>query len=155
MITVDELIDLQNRWSAFIVDIGRAYQEGGNYMKAAQDMINELYAYHHGQVLFKPTKAAKVQFRETKEQALSYFVGGSIPEDNGFALTPWSNVRFENHQMEIEEGLAVVMGNYYFTNANTGEEVQAEFTLGIRRAKDGRPVIFLHHSSIPYSPEKA
>lgn len=42
------------------------------------------------------------------------------------------------------------MGNYYFTDKN-GKEVKVEFTFGYKRAKDSRLVIFLHHSSIPFS----
>jgi hypothetical protein len=118
------------------------------------DFITEMYAYDDGGVLFKPTRAAQVQFRDTQEQSLSYFVGGSLPEDHGFALRPWSHVRFENHGIRIEGGMALVMGNYYFTDANSGQETKVEFTLGIRRADDGRPVIFLHYSSLPYAPEK-
>ncbi|MGM0760664.1 MAG: hypothetical protein ACQEUB_13295 [Thermodesulfobacteriota bacterium] len=154
MLTIDDVLQVQNRWGDCIVDIGRTYQQGGDYRKAAQDMLNVMYAFDQGGVLFKPTKATEVQFRETQEQALSYFVGGSISEDSGFALQPWSHVRFENHKIKMDTGLAIAMGNYYFTAAETGEEVQVEFTLGIRSADDGRPVIFLHHSSLPYQPEK-
>lgn len=152
--SVDEVVSLQNKWGACIVDIGKMYQAGGDYRRAAQKLITEMYAYEEGGVLFKPTKAARVQFRDTQDQALSYFVGGSIPEDHGFALRPWSHVRFDNHRIMIDGGLAFVMGNYYFTDANSGQETKVEFTLGIGRADDSRPVIFLHHSSLPYAPEK-
>ena len=154
MFSVDEVVQLQNKWGARIVDIGIMYRANGDCRRAAQEMISEMYAYEEGGVLFKPTKAVHVQFRDTQEQALSYFVGGCIPEDHGFALQPWSHVRFDNHRIMIEGGLAFVMGNYSFTDANSGQETKVEFTFGLKRADDGRPVIFLHHSSLPYAPEK-
>ena len=153
MVHIDEMATLQRKWGARIVGIGKRYLEGGDYRQAAEDMIDALYAYDHGGVLFKPTKAAQVQFRDTKNKALSYFVGGSIPEDHGFALNPWSRVRFENHSVVLDKDWAIGMGNAYFTDAHSAKEVQAEFTLGIRYAGDGHVVIFLHHSSLPYDPE--
>ncbi|MGQ9831530.1 MAG: hypothetical protein ACUVQI_07980, partial [Thermochromatium sp.] len=105
-------------------------------------------------VLFKPTKAAVDEFRETREEALSYFVTGVEAEDHGFALQPWSRVRFVNHQIVINQDTAEAMGNYYFTDAKTGEVVKADFTFGYRRAADGHLVVFLHHSSLPYRPEE-
>lgn len=154
ILTRDEVIWLQNKWSYSIVNIGLAYIEGGDYKEVTLNMINDMYAYHEGEVLFKPTKATRVQFRDSQELAFSYFVGGLIKEDHGFALKPWSNVYFNNHQIIIERQLAFAMGNYYFIDANNGEEVKAEFTIAIKRAVDGRPVIFLHHSSLPYDSDK-
>jgi hypothetical protein len=133
------------------VSIGKVFQAGEDYNTKAREMIAKMYGYDDGPVLFKPTKAVVDQFRETADQALSYFVGGSVTEDHGFALQPWSEVRFENHDIVIQDGVAVAMGNYYFTDAVTGKAVKVEYTLGIRRsAADGRPVIFLHHSSLPF-----
>ena len=105
-------------------------------------------------MLFKPTKAAHDQFRETKAEAMSYFVGGENPEDHGFAIQPWSAVRFENNGIVIDADAdtAEAMGNYYFTDAKTGTEVKVEYTFAYKRLKDGRLAIFLHHSSLPYQP---
>lgn len=153
MLTIEEVTNLQDKWGTAIVKIGNIFQSNGDYKSAARGMISKMYAYNHGGVLFKPTKAAEVQFRETSEQALSYFIGGDIPEDRGFAIQPWSNVRFENHKIKIDNDLAIVMGNYFFTDAKTKNELKVEFTLGIKRANDKRPIIFLHHSSLPYEPE--
>jgi hypothetical protein len=151
-IDAEEVVTLQHRWGAGIVDIGRKIQSGEDGKTAAEKMIAQIYGYEDGPVLFKPTKAAADQFRETADQALSYFVGGSVPEDHGFAAQPWSEVRFENHDIVTLGDMAVAMGNYYFTDANTAKVVKVEYTLGIKRAKDNRPVIFLHHSSLPYQP---
>jgi|GEM_PF-204672 len=152
-LTTGDVIAFQAQWGHGIVTIGKVYQAGGDYKTAAEKMIAQMYGYDDGPVLFKPTKAAADQFRETACQALSYFVGGSVPEDHGFALQPWSDVRFENHDVVIQNNVAVAMGNYYFTDAGTGKVVKVEYTMGIRRAEaDGRPVIFLHHSSLPFQP---
>ena len=99
-------------WGAGVVNIGTVYSKGGDYKKAAKQHVDELYAYQFGPVLFAPTKAAHHQFRLTKEGALSYFVGGNkeFPEDKGFALQPWINVRFENAGTYIHGNYAVAMG---------------------------------------------
>ena len=91
---------------------------------------------------------------ETKEEALSYFVGGGNPEDHGFAIQPWSKVRFENNEVIFNPGgkTAEAMGNYYFTDAKTDKEVKVEFTFGYEKLKHGEVKIFLHHSSLPYNP---
>lgn len=152
-LTTGDVVKLENEWGTGIVKIGKVYQAGGNYKEEAKKLIDRMYGYDNGKVLFKPTKATEDQFRESKEQALSYFVGGSNPEDHGFAIQPWSKVRFENQDIVIDKDSAMAMGNYYFTDAKTGKEVKVEFTFGIKRANDGRPVIFLHHSSLPYQPQ--
>jgi len=44
----------------------------------------------------------------------------------------------------------VVMGSYDFTCATTGNVATVEYTFGYKRCEDGKPRIFLHHSSVPY-----
>jgi hypothetical protein len=114
--------------------------------------VDTLYGYDEGTVLFKPTKAAEEQFRLTEDEALSYFVGGIIEEDTGFALQPWSAVRFENADIIIDTDSAVAMGNYFFTDVETGDEVKVEYTFGYVRGADGDLLITVHHSSLPYMP---
>lgn len=155
-ITIQDVLDTEQAWADSIVKIGKVHQQKGNYQAEASAMIDRLYSYDQGKVLFKPTKAAKDQFRETKEEALSYFIGGSNPEDHGFAIQPWSNVRFENHEIIINPGgkTAEAMGNYYFTDAKSGKEIKVEFTMGFEKLDNNQTKIFLHHSSLPYNPEK-
>merc|ERR1719502_1213284 len=43
------------------------------------------------------------------------------------------------------------MGSYDFTCATTGDISTVEYTFGYKRCADGKPRIFLHHSSVPYS----
>ena len=151
-ITRKEVMDAQAAWAKAIVDIGKAYKNGRNYIAVAENTVDRLYGYDQGTVLFKPTKAADGQFRLTRAQALSYFVRGVVREDTGFALQPWSRVRFENAGMSLGCNDAVTMGNYYFTDANTGRATKVEYTFGYRRDKYGKLRIDFHHSSLPFNP---
>ncbi len=154
-ISMQDVLQAEDAWAKGIVHIGKVYQEGGDYKADASAMIDKMYAYDQGKVLFKPTKAAQDQFRETKDEALSYFVGGSNPEDHGFAIQPWSQVRFDNDEVIFNPGgkTAEAMGNYYFTDAKSGKEVKVEYTMGFEKLKNGQVKIFLHHSSLPFKPE--
>ena len=147
-ITDKEIISAQKAWGDSLVAIGKAKDP----KKIASENIDKLYAYNIGAVMFKPTKASVVQFRDTTEEALSYFVGGKEPEDTGFALTPFTKVRFENHQNIIDCDSALSQGNYYFTKTD-GKEIKVEYTFGYVKDKNGNLKINLQHSSLPYKPE--
>ena len=151
-ITKREILEAQGRWGDAIVAIGKAHAAGEDYRAVAEETVDALYGYAEGAVLFKPTKASAEQFRSTREEAVSYFVTGAVPEDHGFAIQPWSKVRFENAGFVIDGDSALAMGNYYFTDANTGKEAKVEFTFGYFRDGQGRLRINLHHSSFPYQP---
>ena len=156
------MLDVQERWAAAIARISAVYKAEGDYVAAAADAAGELYAYGHHNVLFKPTKAAEHQFRPTAEDALSYFVGGAAgpfahDEDGGFAINGgrgWAKCVHDNHQILQKGGIALAMGHYYFTDAQTGDESEVEYTFGYQRCDDGKVRIFLHHSSMPYKPQK-
>merc|ERR1719183_1569856 len=89
---------------------------------------------------------------------MSYFEGGrAVPggykEDGGFAINGgkgWSDVVFNNHQIECNGDTAIAMGSYVFTCATTGGKSKVEYTFGYKRCADGKPRIYLHHSSVPY-----
>lgn len=149
-ITKQEVLAAQAIWGEGIVAIGAAYADGEDYRAVAKEHVEQLYGYNQGKVLFKPTKAVEQQFRLTKESALSYFVSGSVPEDKGFALQPWSKVRFENADIILGGDQAIAMGNYYFTDANTGEDTKVEYTFGYVRNAVGELVINVHHSALPF-----
>jgi len=160
LISVEEVQEVQAAWASAIMNISKTYLEDGDYVAAAAEAAGELYGYGHSDVLFKPTKASEAQFRPNAEDAMSYFVGhdaieGGYAEDSGFAINGgkgWSNVVFENHQTKLTGDLAIAMGNYYFTCAQTGETTKVEYTFGYKKSpKDGKLRIFLHHSSVPYS----
>ena len=150
-ITEAEVDEARERWAEAIISIGTASEEGmEEATEKAEEVIETLYAYDEGAVLFKPTKAAELPFRATKEEALSYFVGGDISEDSGFALAPWTDIRFDNHETIIDTDSAIASGEYYFTSGKTGDETKVEYTFGFIRDDEGNLRINLHHSSLPY-----
>ena len=146
-----DVLAAQKAWGDGIVSIGNVFMSEGDYTARASEHITDLYAYGKTDVLFKPTLAAQDQFRETFSGALSYFVGGEIAEDKGFAIKPWSNVRFGEQQILTDADTAVAMGNYYFTPVGSTEEVKVEFTFGYSRDEQGNLRINVHHSSLPHS----
>jgi len=154
MVTVAEVKDAQRAWGKGIVAIATAHTNGGDYVGLATDHVNTLYAYQMGPVLFKPTLAATDQFRPTFETALSYFVASNnaCPEDQGFAIKGWTNVRFENSDVIIDGNTALAMGNYFFTSPE-GAEVKVEYTFGYIEDGNGGLRIQLHHSSMPAESE--
>ena len=144
-ISKEEVIAVQKQWGDGIVAIGKASDPEA----AALNHLNTLYGYELGEVLFKPTKAKEDQFRGTKDEALSYFVTGIVPEDKGFALAPYTKVRFENEGIVTDCDSAMAMGNYYFTTTE-GKDIKVEYSFGYVKDDDGKLKINLHHSSLPY-----
>jgi hypothetical protein len=149
-----EVVEVQRAWGDGIVKIGEVYTSKGDYEKAAMDHIQEFYGYDMGKVLFKPTLASDKQFRGTFDAALSYFVGDNktYAEDKGFAIKPWTNVRWENEGIinNPQSNMAVAMGNYYFTTVQ-GDEVKVEYTFVYVRDYDGKLKIVAHKSAMPFS----
>ena len=158
-VTVKEVLRVQKNWAAAITKISKAYKSGGDYVGEASEAASELYAYGHSDVLFKPTKARRHQFRPTAAEAMSYFVGGKAvangyDEDGGFAHNGgkgWKKCVYNNHRVVTKNGVGIAMGTYDFTCATTGEVSSVEYTFGYQRCTDGKVRIFLHHSSVPYS----
>merc|ERR1711871_98984 len=162
-VTEAEVLAVQDAWANAIKTISKTHKEGGDYIQAAATAAGELYAYGHNNVLFKPTKAAEFQFRPTAGEAMSYFVGGGVvdngyKEDGGFAINGgkgWADCVYDNHQVELINGVGIAMGNYVFTCATTGDKNKVEYTFGYKRCDDGKVRIFLHHSSVPFAPPAA
>ncbi|MCG6187066.1 hypothetical protein K5G00_06630 [Maribellus maritimus] len=151
IITREEIQEIQEKWASGLVGIGKSYIEKRNFQKAAAEHVQKLYGYGEETVLFKPTMANNKQFRKTFEAALSYFIGGNpeFPNDVGFALKPWKDVRFENSDFILKERYAIAMGNYFFTDYE-GSETKVEYTFGFYRDENQKLKIHLHHSSVPY-----
>jgi len=153
MITTEKVINAQNSWGSGVVKIGSLKDSRPECEAYTSDFLDKHYAFGTSTVLFKPTKCAVQQFRPTKAEAKSYFIAGddrACQEDGGFAIAPWTNVRFENAGIIIEENRAIAMGNYFFTTVE-GVEVKVEYTFGYRLI-DGELKVDLHHSSFPYNP---
>jgi len=151
MITKQDLENAQKTWGQGVVHIGTLQSDRAECENYTQNFVDELYDFDNKQVLFKPTKAAIDQFRITKEGAISYFIGGNskFSEDKGFALQPWTQVRFENVALILEENRALTMGNYFFTDTN-GQDTKVEYTFGYCKDSNGKLKIDVHHSSLPF-----
>lgn len=149
-ITVEDVENAQEAWGNAVVAIGEA---GDDAPRLAKEIASSAYAFDLGPIQFKPTLAAEIPFRPDLEGTLSYFVSGNdkFAEDGGFALRPWSNVRFDNHTVKFFENIAIAMGHYYFTGPD-GTETKVEYTKGYVKTPDERVLIFLQDSSLPYSP---
>ena len=153
MITKEQVIEAQNEWGAGVVKIGSLKDNRSECESFTSEFLDQRYAFQNGTVLFKPTKCALEQFRPTKAEALSYFIAGenrACTEDKGFAINPWTKVRFENSGFILDENRAVAMGNYFFTDLD-GNEAKVEYTFGYKLVGDVLK-IDLHHSSFPYNP---
>ena len=150
MVSVSDVHSAQKAWGDGIVAIATAHREGDDYVSIARNHVETLYAYGQTNVLFKPTLAAVEQFRPNFESALSYFVASNneCPEDKGFAIKGWTNVRFENAGIILADSTALAMGNYFFTTPE-GDEVKVEYTFGYIVDSSGNLRIQLHHSSMP------
>ena len=59
-----------------------------------------------------------------------------MAEDKGFAIAPWTAVRFDNKKTLFLSDSATAMGEYYFTGTD-GSETKVEYTFQYRRAADG------------------
>ena len=148
----EDVLSIQKEWADSIISIGKIFLNKGNYRLEAEKTLKKLYAFDISNVLFKPTFASQNQFRNSFEDALSYFVGGNIEEDNGFAIKPWFKIRFSENKIVISRDNAIAMGNYYFTSVEDKKnETKVEYTFGYIKDKKGNLRINLHHSSIPHS----
>ncbi len=152
-ITKKDIELIQQAWGESVVNIGKLFVKEKDFKKAAEQHVKQFYDYT-GTVLFKPTKVNQMQFRSTFKSAVSYFIGedSNFPEDHGFALQPWTKVRFENSGFILTQDSANAMGNYFFTDLN-GNETKVEYTFGYFLSDDGVLKINLHHSSLPFASE--
>ena len=68
-------------------------------------------------------------------------------EDDGFALSNWSEILFDNSNIIINEDIGIAMGNYTFKNETSN--IKVEYSFVYKKYGDEIKVI-LHHSSLPY-----
>ena len=135
-----------NSWKDGVIEIGRIYLEGGDYEKSAELFVSTHYAFDSEEVLFKPTFTKEVIFRNSKDLALSYFIGGEVDEDKGFALKPWEEIRLEELNTIEQDNLMVAMGTLNFKPLNLKENTLIAFTF-LLIDTDGSLKIKVHHSS--------
>lgn len=151
MITKEQVLEAQEKWGNGVVKIGALKNQRTECESFTSSFLDERYAFDSSLVIFKPTKCEIQQFRPTKAEALSYFIAGddrACNEDKGFAIQPWTKVRFENAGIILEEERAISMGNYFFTDLD-GNEAKVEYTFGYKLINNELK-IDLHHSSFPY-----
>ena len=151
-----EIIDLvtatQQKWGNIVIEIGNAYKKNESLENLTSDLLHNIYAFNHCEVLFKPTLAKNNQFRTTKDEFLSYFLGQNkvCDEDSGFAIKGWKSIEFENYKITEQNNQLLAMGNYYFKD-NEDNILKVEYTFGFIKVNSEELKINLHHSSLPYN----
>ena len=145
----EDIINIQKEWASGIVKMGELSNDRDSLESFTSDFLDKIYDFDN-QVLFKPTKAANEQFRNSKGSAYSYFIAGDdreCQEDNGFALSNWTEILFDNSNIIINEDIAIAMGNYTFKNESSKIKVEYSF---VYKNYGNEIKIILHHSSLPY-----
>ena len=149
-----ELVSARTAWGNGLIEISKTFETEGIEMatSVASDMIDTLYDYDLGQVLFKPTLSGGSQtFRPTKEGALSYFVGhnSAYPNDSGFGIKFWREISSETSTIFIDDTVAMWMGSVTLIDKD-GQVTKVDKSWGYKLDGDGNLRIVLHHSSFPY-----
>ena len=142
----DKIRQFLDSWRNGVIEIGKVHVEGGDYNKCAENFLSAHYAFDIEDVLFKPTFTKEVIFRNNKDDALSYFVKGSIKEDNGFALKPWESIDLVEVNSIEEDSLTIAMGAFNFKPVNQDVITLVAFTFLLLKDKDSFK-IKVHHSS--------
>ena len=149
---IDNLVNTtQKKWANKILEIGKEFKKGVNLDNLVFDLLHNIYAFDHCKVLFKPTLAKYDQFRSTKEEFISYFLGQNkvCKEDKGFAIKNWKSINFENYKIIGYNNYLISMGNYHFID-DKNKSPKVEYTFGFIKIKNNELRINLHHSSLPY-----
>jgi len=175
-ITINDVINAQEAWAGAVIAIGNAYGAGLNLTAAtslASSVIDSAYNYDNGEVFFRPTLTTHpTTFRNTKQGALCYFVGGCgapYAGDTGFALNRWSSVSFNNYPggtatsdigIIIDNNVAFTMGYVTFSNAQNPSSayypngtVTVDKTFGYVKDNRGNMKINLHISALTNNPQ--
>lgn len=150
---IESLVNItQRKWADIVLEIGKAYTRKINLESLVSQLLYDIYAFNHCEVLFKPTLAKHNQFRSTQKEFISYFLGQNkfCEEDNGFAIKGWKSIKFENYKIIEYNDYLLAMGNYYFTD-NKNKSLKVEYTFGFIKTSNNELRINLHHSSLPYN----
>ena len=155
-ISEKDLFTARSAWGNGIIEISRAFEISGIEMatSVASDMIDNLYGFNFGKVLFKPTlSSGSKTFRPTKEGALSYFVGhnSEYPNDSGFGIKFWREISSETSAIFVDDTVAMWMGWVTFIDRD-GQVTKVEKSWGYKLDNVAKLRITLHHSSLPYAP---
>ena len=146
MIESKKINDFLNSWKDGIIRIGKVYLENGDYKESAEKFVETHYAFDSESVLFKPTFTKEVIFRNSKDKALSYFVGGDIDEDYGFAIKPWEKILIDELNILEENKLTIAMGIFKLKPVKKEKIISVAFTFVFTKNNDNLK-IKVHHSS--------
>ena len=133
-------------WTKGVIEIGQAYSNKENYEKEALKFLSDHYAFKTQQILFKPTFTKEKIFRNSLEEALSYFIKGEFTEDDGFALKPWEEINLQELNILNEENLSSAMGTLSFKPVSSSDTTLVAFTF-IFCLEEEEIKIKIHHSS--------
>ena len=147
MTTKKQVINFLTSWKDGILNIRKSYVDKHDYKDEALSFVNNHYLFEVESVLFKPTLTKNVLFRNDINSALSYFIGGSIAEDTGFAIRPWKEIDIDEINVLIENDLIITMGVFKFTSYDTDELTKVAFTFFLKNTAN-KLKIKVHHSSI-------
>ena len=147
MPTKKDLFKFVTSWTNGLSMIRTAYEKNESHKKVAIKFINKFYLFNEEPVLFKPTLTNKTIFRNSVDDALSYFIGGKYPEDTGFALKAYESVNINETNTIIEKGLIAIMGILDFKLMSPTEHMRVAFTFILKTTESGLK-IKIHHSSL-------
>ena len=131
-------------WKQGVLDIKNIYDNKGDYQEQASKFLETHYLFETESVLFKPTLTREEIFRNSFDRALSYFIGGDIDEDKGFAIQEWESIDTDQINILIEEGLVIAMGVLSF---KSDEVLKVAFTFMLKESNSDLK-IKVHHSSL-------
>lgn len=147
MPTKQDLLEFVTSWADGLSMIRTAYEKNDDYKAIALEFINKHYLFNEESVLFKPTLTNKTIFRNSVDDALSYFIGGKYSEDTGFALKAFESVTIDETNTIIENDLIAIMGILDFKLMSPTEHMRVAFTFILKTTESGLK-IKIHHSSL-------
>ena len=147
MPTKQDLFEFIKSWTDGLSMIRSAYEKNGGHKEMALEFINKHYLFNEEFVLFKPTLTNKSIFRNSVDDALSYFIGGKYSEDTGFALRAYESIDINETNTIIEKDLIAIMGVLDFKLINSDESMRVAFTFVLKSSESGLK-IKIHHSSL-------
>ena len=131
-------------WKQGVLDIKNVYDNKGDYQEQASKFLQTHYLFETESVLFKPTLTREEIFRNSFDRALSYFIGGGIDEDKGFAIQEWKSIDTDQMNILIEDGLIIAMGVLSF---KSDDVLKVAFTFMLKECNSDLK-IKVHHSSL-------
>lgn len=145
MITDKNITEFITSWRDGIILIQKAYIANNDYKERARHFVDNHYLFNEELVLFKPTLTNDVVFRNTTDDALSYFIGGKYPEDKGFALKDFEDIEVDEINTIIEKELIAVMGVFILKLKNTNDPTRIAFTIILKSINNGLKIRFITH----------